>query len=181
MSNVSFDEYIDTINAINSIQNNKESAHTNGKNHSDADCEDKTAWSQNSCVGKPCDFLYWSSSREAGIGENSRPTHKDNHDKVRTDFVDVIKVCRAQHIKLVIQIIEQNLPMKDADMGEIALLCKRFLVHRYLIEHVGQMTNILAKKSKTLKDKITGASKSSQSTVKLNKFRTPVKEKKSAK
>ncbi|CAJ0648360.1 12812_t:CDS:10 [Entrophospora sp. SA101] len=204
---------------------------TYGENHSDADREDKTARSQNSRVGKPCDFLYWSSSREAGIGENSGPTHKDNHDKARTDFVDVIKVCRAQHIKLVIQIIEQSgrnplpgslqkamasilipffhvigmrirfyllfqisgdlygiwdwasedLPTKDADVGEIALLCKRFLVHGYLIERVGRMTNILAKKSKTLKDKITGASESSQSTVKLNKFRTSVKEKKPAK
>ncbi|CAG8710083.1 9928_t:CDS:10 [Cetraspora pellucida] len=207
---------------------------TYGENHSDADRDDKTARSQNSRVGKSCDFLYWSSSREVGIGENSGPTHKDNHDKARTDFVDVIKVCRAQHIELMIQMIEQSgrnplpeslqkamasilipfyhiigmrirfyllfqisgdlygiwdwaseyLPTKDADVGEIALLCKRFLVHGYLIERVGRMTNILAKKAKTFKDKkdkITGASEPSQPIVELNKFRTPVKDKKSAK
>jgi len=123
--------------------------------------------------------LYWSSSREAGIGENTGPTHKDNHDKAKTNLVDVIKVSRAQHIELENQIIEQSgrnplpdslqkgissilipffqviglrirfyilfqingdlygfwdwaseiLPTKDADVGEVVLLCKRFLAH----------------------------------------------------
>ncbi|CAG8664011.1 7194_t:CDS:2, partial [Paraglomus brasilianum] len=150
-----------------------------GENHSDADRDDKTDRSGTQRVGKACDFLYWSSSQEAGIGENSGPTHKDNHDKAKTNFVDVIKVSRAQHIELEIQIIEQSgrnplpeslqkgmasifipffqiigmrirfyllfqingdlygfwdwaseiLPTKDANVGEVVLLCKRFLVH----------------------------------------------------
>ncbi|CAB4396798.1 unnamed protein product [Rhizophagus irregularis] len=79
-----------------------------GENYSDVDREDKTDCSKTSRVGKPCDFLYWSSSQEAGIGENSGPTHKDNHDKARTNFVDVIKVARAQRIELEYQIIEQS-------------------------------------------------------------------------
>ncbi|CAG8739367.1 31007_t:CDS:10, partial [Racocetra persica] len=172
---------------------------TYGENHSDADRGDKTDRSGTSRVGKSCDFLYWSSSREAGNGENSGPTHKDNHDKAKTNFVDTIKVSRAQHIELELQIIEQSgqnplpeslqkamtgdlygvwdwaseyLPTKDADVGEVALLCKRFLVYGNLVERVGRMSNILAKRSKTFKDKIT--SESSKPTVELNKFRTPL-------
>jgi len=99
---------------------------------------------------------------------------------VKTDFVDVIKVARAEHMELETQIIEQSgrnplpeslqkamlsilipffqiigmrirfyllfqinrdlygiwdwaseyLPTKDADVGEVVLLCKRFLVYR---------------------------------------------------
>ncbi|RHZ54951.1 hypothetical protein Glove_421g119 [Diversispora epigaea] len=207
---------------IGSCAKTPQTIFTYGENHSDADREDKITRSQNSRVGKSCDFLYWSSSRE-GIGENSGPTHKDNHDKARTSFIDVIKVSRAQHIKHEIQMIERSgrnplpeslqkamtsilipffhiigmrirfylffqisgdlygiwdwaseyLPTKNADVGEIALLCKRFLVHENLIEHVGRMTNILAKKSKTFKDKKDRTSESSQPTVVLNKFRTP--------
>ncbi|CAI2198041.1 3157_t:CDS:2, partial [Funneliformis geosporum] len=142
-----------------------------GETHSDTDRDDKIERSGSQCVGKACDFLYW-----AGIGENSGPTHKDNHDKARTNFIDMIKVSRAQHIELENQIIEQKfLPTKDADVGELVLLCKRFLVHGNLVERVGQMTSILAKKSKTFKDKITDARESSQITIELNKLRTPAK------
>ena len=124
-------------------------------------------------------FYMQSSSIEAGIGENSGPTHKDNHDKAKTNFVDVIKVSRAQHIEIETHIIEQSgrnplpdclqkglalisipffqiigirirfyilfqingdlygfwdwasesLPVKDTDVSELVLLCKRFLVH----------------------------------------------------
>ncbi|CAB4445292.1 unnamed protein product [Rhizophagus irregularis] len=196
-----------------------------GENHSDADREDKTDRSGTSRVGKPCDFLYWSSSREAGIGENSGPTHKDNHDKARTNFVDVIKVARAQHIELEYQIIEQSgrsplpeslqkamtsilipffhivgmrirfylliqisgdqygvwdwaseyLPTKDTDMGEVALLCKRFLVYGNLVERVGRASSILAKRAKIFKEEISRSDETSQPTVGLDKFRTPVK------
>ncbi|CAG8636425.1 2447_t:CDS:10, partial [Ambispora leptoticha] len=198
---------------------------TYGENHSDADRDDEIERSGTQRVGKACDFLYWSSSREAGIGENTGPTHKDNHDKAKTNLVDVIKVSRAQHIELENQIIEQNgknplpdslqkgiasifvpffqiigfrirfyilfqinghlygfwdwasefLPTKDADVGELVLLCKRFLVHGNLVERVGQMISVLAKKSKTFKDKIIDAGESSQTTVELNKLRTPAK------
>ncbi|CAG8723084.1 14291_t:CDS:2, partial [Acaulospora morrowiae] len=127
-----------------------------GENRSNADREDKTDRSGTSRAGKSCDFLYWGSSREAGNGENSGPTHKDNHDKSKINFVDTIKVSRVQHIELELQIIEQSgknplpeclqkamtgdlygvwdwaseyLPTKDTDVGEVALLCKRFLVY----------------------------------------------------
>ncbi|EXX66181.1 hypothetical protein RirG_126270 [Rhizophagus irregularis DAOM 197198w] len=196
-----------------------------GENHSDADREDKTDRSGTSRVGKPCDFLYWSSSREAGIGENSGPTHKDNHDKARTNFVDVIKVARAQRIELEYQIIEQSgrsplpeslqkamtsilipffhivgmrirfylliqisgdqygvwdwaseyLPTKDTDVGEVALLCKRFLVYGNLVERVGRASSILAKRAKIFKEEISRSDETSQPTVGLDKFRTPVK------
>ncbi|CAG8534686.1 10915_t:CDS:2 [Acaulospora morrowiae] len=161
-------------------------------------------------------IFYIGSSREAGNGENSGPTYKDNHDKAKTNFVDTIKVSRAQHIKLELQIIEQSgknplpeslqkamtsilipffhivgmriwfyllfqisgdlygvwdwtseySPTKDTDVGE------------NLVERVGRMSNILAKRSKTFKGKKT--SESSKPTVGLNKFRTPVKKAKTA-
>jgi hypothetical protein len=37
---------------------------------------------------------------EIGIGENSGPACKYNHDKAGNNFIDVIKVSRAQHIAL---------------------------------------------------------------------------------
>lgn len=37
---------------------------------------------------------------ETGVGENTGPTHKDNHDKTEENFVDLLKVARAQHIQL---------------------------------------------------------------------------------
>ncbi|CAG8609395.1 5964_t:CDS:10, partial [Ambispora gerdemannii] len=78
-----------------------------GENRSDADREDKTERSGTSRVGKACDFLYRSLSRESGIGENSGPEHKDNHDKSITNFIEVIKVAKSQHKKLGNSIIEQ--------------------------------------------------------------------------
>ncbi|CAG8501109.1 8131_t:CDS:2 [Acaulospora morrowiae] len=159
---------------------------TYGENHYDADRYDKTERSGTQRVGKACDFLYWSSSIEAGIGENSGPTHKDNHGKAKTNFVDVIKVSRAQHIEIETHIIEQNLynfwdwtseslPVKDTDVGELVLLCRRFLVHGNLVECVGQMASILFKKVKTFKDKIAGAGESPQTTIEIKKFRTLAK------
>ncbi|RIB16673.1 hypothetical protein C2G38_2189290 [Gigaspora rosea] len=78
-----------------------------GENRSDADREDKANRSGANCVGKACDFLYRNSSRETGVGENSGPTHKDNHDKSVTNFIEVIKVAKSQHKKLQNHIIEQ--------------------------------------------------------------------------
>ncbi|RUP48175.1 hypothetical protein BC936DRAFT_144870 [Jimgerdemannia flammicorona] len=46
--------------------------------------------------------------REIGVGENSGPSHKDNHSKSVTDFVDVIKVARAQFIQLQTRCIEES-------------------------------------------------------------------------
>ena len=37
---------------------------------------------------------------ESGIGENSGPQCKDHVDKAVTNFVDIIKVARAQHLHL---------------------------------------------------------------------------------
>ncbi|RUP44338.1 hypothetical protein BC936DRAFT_149605 [Jimgerdemannia flammicorona] len=44
---------------------------------------------------------------EVGVGENTGPNHKDHHNKVITDFVDVIKVARAQHLYLCKKYVEQ--------------------------------------------------------------------------
>ncbi|CAG8616354.1 6918_t:CDS:10, partial [Diversispora eburnea] len=78
-----------------------------GENRSEADREDKVERSGNSRVGKACDYLYWCSSRESGIGENSGPAHKDNHDKSITNFIEIIKVAKSQHKKFKNAIIEQ--------------------------------------------------------------------------
>ncbi len=45
---------------------------------------------------------------EAGIGENPGPMCKDNHDKSVTNFIDIIKVARAQHILLKSMCIEES-------------------------------------------------------------------------
>ncbi|CAB4418926.1 unnamed protein product [Rhizophagus irregularis] len=81
---------------------------TYGENHSSADREDKAKRSGTDRTGKACDFLYWSMDREVGVGENSGPSHRENHDKVKTNFIDVIKVSKAQHLELKAQLIEQS-------------------------------------------------------------------------
>ncbi|RUS19652.1 hypothetical protein BC937DRAFT_87153 [Endogone sp. FLAS-F59071] len=54
-------------------------------------------------------FLVQSESQihEVGVGENTGPNHKDHHDKAITDFVDIIKVARAQHLYLRKKCVEQ--------------------------------------------------------------------------
>ncbi|RUP51361.1 hypothetical protein BC936DRAFT_148525 [Jimgerdemannia flammicorona] len=79
-----------------------------GETHSDADREEKSSRSDSIRSGKPCDFIFWSHDREAGVGENTGPKYKDHQDKVKTDFVDIIKVARAQHIRLHTQCIEHS-------------------------------------------------------------------------
>ncbi|CAG8657365.1 6342_t:CDS:2, partial [Funneliformis mosseae] len=54
----------------------------------------------------------------------------------------------------------KSLSVKDSDVGELVLLYKKFLVYRNLVECVRRMTNILAKKAKTFKDKIADANES---------------------
>src|SRR5437763_11884889 len=44
-------------------------------------------------------YLQSNGNQEIGIGENSRPKRKDHHDKLISNFVDVIKVAHSQHIK----------------------------------------------------------------------------------
>ncbi|RUS30295.1 hypothetical protein BC938DRAFT_479594 [Jimgerdemannia flammicorona] len=82
--------------------------YTYGENHSDADREEKSFRSKTVRTGKPCDFIFWHKEREVGVGENSGPNHKDNHSKSITDFVDVIKVARAQHMQLQTRCIEES-------------------------------------------------------------------------
>ncbi|CAG8505484.1 7501_t:CDS:10, partial [Paraglomus occultum] len=169
-----------------------------GDNHSDADREDKTERSGTDRVGKSCDYLYWSSRREIGVGENAGPKLKDHHDAAKSKFIDVMKVAKSQHIQFKTLLIEQtmqnplpksvqetgdlygiyewaseDLPIKDTDVGEVILLCKRFLIHRYLIDNAGRTLDILSKKTKLFRDEM--AREDSPSTVQLEHLRTPLK------
>ncbi|CAH1769954.1 14657_t:CDS:2, partial [Entrophospora sp. SA101] len=123
-----------------------------GENQSDADHEDKTEHSGTSCVGKACDFLYLSSSHESGIRENTRPTHKDNHDKSISNFIEIIKIIGMKiRFYLLFQInrdlygiwdwASDTFPEKDESVRE------------NLLERVGRLTNILTKEAKGFKHK----------------------------
>ncbi|RUS21965.1 hypothetical protein BC937DRAFT_90880 [Endogone sp. FLAS-F59071] len=79
-----------------------------GENHSDADRDEKSSRSTTPRTGKACDFIFWNNDREVGVGENSGPKTKDHYSKSITDFVDVIKVARAQHMSLQTKCIEES-------------------------------------------------------------------------
>ena len=92
-----------------------------------ADREEKSTYANSTCSGKLCDYLFLvtivqsyvhesvklqildlilttiylqsNGNQEIGIGENSGPKRKYHHDKSITNFVDVIRVARSQHIK----------------------------------------------------------------------------------
>ncbi|RUP01602.1 hypothetical protein BC936DRAFT_140671 [Jimgerdemannia flammicorona] len=78
-----------------------------GENQSNADKEEKSVRSETPRSGKACDFLFLNRKHEAGVGENSGPNCKDNHQKGITDFVDVIKVARSQHMALKSKCVEE--------------------------------------------------------------------------
>ncbi|CAB4389865.1 unnamed protein product [Rhizophagus irregularis] len=161
-----------------------------GESHSDADRDEKTSRSPSERTGKPCDFIFWKNGNEVGIGENTGPTHKDHHKKSITDFVDVIKVARAQHISFQTKCIEksgsnplpldiqnklklvpvpffqvigmtirfyiliqidgdlygiwewssQDLPKEEDDIITAVFLCKKFLIHRNLLNRTGRLS-----------------------------------------
>ncbi|CAG8644921.1 1102_t:CDS:2, partial [Paraglomus occultum] len=79
-----------------------------GENRLEADRSEKAGRSESSRVGKACDYIFLSHDRESGIGENSGPQCKDHVDKATTDFVDVIKVARSQHIAIGTACIEAS-------------------------------------------------------------------------
>ncbi|CAG8639387.1 11139_t:CDS:2, partial [Paraglomus occultum] len=79
-----------------------------GENHSNADCEEKRSHSDGARSGKPCDFIFMNRSREGGVGENTGPKFRDHHDKAKTNFMDIIKVARAQHIQLQTELVQQS-------------------------------------------------------------------------
>ncbi|KAG9299706.1 hypothetical protein G9A89_013066 [Geosiphon pyriformis] len=78
------------------------------ENHSDADHEEKM--SRSNCIrsGKACDFIFLNRNREGGVGENTGPKYHDHHDKAKTNFVDIIKVARAQHIRFQTELVQQT-------------------------------------------------------------------------
>ncbi|KAG9286250.1 hypothetical protein G9A89_014236 [Geosiphon pyriformis] len=53
--------------------------------------EEKASRSNVVRSGKACNFLFLTRHRETGIGENSGPNHRENHEKAVTDFIDVVK------------------------------------------------------------------------------------------
>ncbi|RIA93042.1 hypothetical protein C1645_37634 [Glomus cerebriforme] len=71
------------------------------------DRDEKSSRSQSGQTGKPCDFIFCGNGDEIGIGENTGPMHKDHYKKSVTDFVDVIKVARSQHINFQTKCIEK--------------------------------------------------------------------------
>ncbi|KAG9303388.1 hypothetical protein G9A89_013714 [Geosiphon pyriformis] len=79
-----------------------------GENHSQADKEEKESRSNLARIGKPCDYLFRSGHQEIGCGENSGPKCKDSMDKANTDFIDVVKVARSQHIAFLTECTETS-------------------------------------------------------------------------
>ncbi|RUS26969.1 hypothetical protein BC938DRAFT_483879 [Jimgerdemannia flammicorona] len=79
-----------------------------GENHSQADQYEKMSRSVEARIGKPCDFIFLARDQEIGCGENSGPECKDHIEKALMDFVDVIKVARAQHIALLTRCVEES-------------------------------------------------------------------------
>ncbi|RUP49755.1 hypothetical protein BC936DRAFT_141592 [Jimgerdemannia flammicorona] len=79
-----------------------------GENHSQADQYEKMSRSVEARIGKPCDFIFLARDQEIGCGENSGPECKDHVEKALMDFVDVIKVARAQHIALLTRCVEES-------------------------------------------------------------------------
>ncbi|CAI2183040.1 5259_t:CDS:10 [Funneliformis geosporum] len=143
-----------------------------GENHSEADKLDKSERSETSRSGKPCDFIFIKHNYEAGIGENSGPLCKDNHNKGMTNFVDVVKVARAQHIALKLKCVEkcgcnplpqdiqealniyglfewatQDFPQMDNDIVNTVFLAKRFLIHRNFLNRVGRLGELAVRKA----------------------------------
>nr|CAG8579381.1 14137_t:CDS:2 [Entrophospora candida] len=136
-----------------------------GESHSDADRDEKSSRSESGATGKACDFIFWGNGHEIGIGENTGPTRKDHHKKSVTDFVDVINnVLKSVAIPffqvigmkiqfyILIQIngdlysmwewSSQDLPRKDDDIITVTALCKKFLIHRNLLNKTSNLTQM---------------------------------------
>ncbi|CAG8667160.1 11640_t:CDS:2, partial [Cetraspora pellucida] len=114
---------------------------------------------------------------EIGIGENTGPMHKDHYKKSVSDFVNVIKVARAQHISFQTKCIEesginplsskiqndlkrilvpffQDLPTKEDDIINAVFLCKRFLIHRNLLNRTSRLSKTAIKNSQIFRESI---------------------------
>jgi len=78
------------------------------ENQLNADKEEKSLCSETPRTKKICKFFFFLNLKhEAGVGENSGSNCKDNHQKGVTDFVDVIKVARSQHVALKTRCVEE--------------------------------------------------------------------------
>ncbi|KAG9296419.1 hypothetical protein G9A89_015011 [Geosiphon pyriformis] len=68
---------------------------------------------------KSCDYLFLSDHQEIGCGENSGPKCKDSLDRGKTDFMDVVKVARSQHIAF------QTLCFETSGLNPLPTHCAR--------------------------------------------------------
>ncbi|GES76570.1 hypothetical protein GLOIN_2v1665780 [Rhizophagus clarus] len=196
-----------------------------GESHSDADRDEKTSRSPSERTGKPCDFIFWKNGNEVGVGENTGPAHKDHHKKAVTDFVDVIKVARAQHISIQTKCIErsgsnplpldiqnklklvpvpffqvigmtirfyiliqidgdlygiwewssQDLPKEEDDIITAVVLCRKFLIHRNLLNRTGRLSKKVITDSQIFGENIENiqVSQHVKEPVKLSSIITP--------
>ncbi|CAG8697806.1 17894_t:CDS:2, partial [Acaulospora morrowiae] len=196
-----------------------------GESHSYADRDEKSSRSPSERTGKSCDFIFWKNGNEVGIGENTGPTHKDHHKKSITDFVDVIKVARAQHISFQTKCIEksrnnplpldirnklrlipipffqvigmkirfyiliqiegdlygiwewssQDLPKKEDDIITAVFLCKKFLIHRNLLNRTGRLSKKVITDSRIFGENVENMRviQHAKAPIKLNSIITP--------
>ncbi|RGB35464.1 hypothetical protein C1646_759305 [Rhizophagus diaphanus] len=174
-----------------------------GENHSDADRDEKSSRSRSGQTGSRV-ILSSGNGDEIGIGENTGPTHKDHYKKSVTDFVDVIKVARSQHISFQTKWIEecgligmkirfyiliqingdlygmwewssQDLPRKDDDIITAVFLCKKFLIHRNLLNRTARISQTAIRNSQIFRENVenTKVVRHVKKSIKLSHITTP--------
>ncbi|RUO96288.1 hypothetical protein BC936DRAFT_142257 [Jimgerdemannia flammicorona] len=142
-----------------------------GENQSNADKEEKSARSETPRSGKTCDFLFLNRKHEAGVGENSGPNCKDNHQKGITDFVDVIKVARSQHMAIKSKCVEECGSDPPPYIVQQALKSLSIPFFQNLLDRAGRLGESAVRKAKFFGEST--EFELGEKTVELKKILTP--------